>query len=57
MTDRGVRERFAAAGRARVETHHSWTNSMAKLDRIIEACLESHRAGGLPNSRNAAGRP
>lgn len=46
MADRGARQRLAMAGRARVETHHSWTHSMARLDRIIEACLERHRAGG-----------
>jgi sugar transferase (PEP-CTERM/EpsH1 system associated) len=54
MTDRAVRQRFAAAGRARVEIHHSWANSMAKLDRIIEACLESHEAGQLRLAQKAA---
>ena len=44
MSDGTARQRLAAAGRARVETHHSWARSMAKLDRIVEACLDSHRA-------------
>lgn len=43
MTDRAARQRLAKAGRARVQTHHSWPNSMAKLDSIIEACLEDHK--------------
>jgi hypothetical protein len=46
MTDRAARQRLAAAGRTRIETHHAWTNSMAKLDRIIESCLQAHQAGG-----------
>ena len=46
MTDQLTRQRFGAAGRARVETHHSWANSMAKLDRIIETCLAAPRADG-----------
>lgn len=45
MTDSTARQRLAEAGRARVETHHSWPNSMAKLDLIIEACLESRKIG------------
>jgi glycosyltransferase involved in cell wall biosynthesis len=56
MTDRAERQRFAAAGRARVETHHSWAKSMAKLDRIVEACLESHRAGERRQAPIAIGR-
>lgn len=43
MTDRAIRQRFARAGRQRVETHHSWANSMTKLDRIIEACLQDYK--------------
>ena len=43
MTDGAARQQLAKAGRARVETHHSWPNSMAKLDLIIEACLENRK--------------
>jgi len=43
MNDRAVRQRLAVAGRLRIETHHSWANSMAKLDGIIEACLARGR--------------
>ena len=56
MTDRAARQRLASAGRARVETHHSWARSMAKLDRIVEACLESHRAGERRQAPIAIGR-
>ena len=50
MSDRAVRHRFAATGRQRVETHHSWTNSMAKLDRIIEGCVQDYKRA--PRARN-----
>jgi sugar transferase (PEP-CTERM/EpsH1 system associated) len=53
MTDRAERQRFAAAGRARVETHHSWAMSMAKLDRIVEACLEGRKAGEGQRAQSA----
>ncbi len=33
------RARFAAAGRARVLSHHAWTSSMRRLDAIIDRCL------------------
>ncbi len=32
------RERFARSGRARVLSHHSWENSMSKLNLLIEKC-------------------
>ncbi len=34
------REKFAKAGRARMLQHHSWPNSMSRLDTIIGRCLE-----------------
>lgn len=37
--DRGERARLAAAGRARMLSHHDWGRSMQRLDRIIERCL------------------
>ncbi|WP_193369785.1 TIGR03087 family PEP-CTERM/XrtA system glycosyltransferase [Pelagibius marinus] len=45
MEDAAARQAFAVAGRARVESHHSWAVSLAKLDSIIGACLERHSAG------------
>ena len=57
MNDPVLRQRFAAAGRARIETHHSWTNSMARLDGIIETCIENHRASEPRHARKAAVRP
>ena len=35
LADRGERMRFAAAGRARILSHHTWPRSMDALDRII----------------------
>ena len=55
MTDRAARHRLAVAGQARVETHHSWANSMAKLDRIIGACLEGHHSHERRNPQRAMG--
>ena len=36
LEDRGERARLAAAGRARMLSHHAWERSMRRLDRIIE---------------------
>jgi sugar transferase (PEP-CTERM/EpsH1 system associated) len=33
------RRRLAAAGRARMQSHHAWASSMRRLDVIIEGCL------------------
>lgn len=38
------RDRLAEAGRARVLSHHSWPNSMVRLDAIIERCLKMSRS-------------
>ena len=35
-----VRQTLALAGRARMESHHSWQSSMQRLDTIINTCLE-----------------
>ena len=43
------RSRLAAAGRARMLSHHDWTQSMHRLDKIIEKCL-----GAARPSRRAA---
>jgi glycosyltransferase involved in cell wall biosynthesis len=42
MSSAGERARLAAAGRARVLSHHDWAASMRRLDGIVERCL----AGG-----------
>jgi polysaccharide biosynthesis protein PslH len=47
MGDRALRERYAAAGRSRVETHHNWTYSMRKLDQLIEGCVATYRRKGI----------
>ncbi len=39
------RGRLAAAGRARVLSHHSWPSSMRRLDGIIEHAFERKSAG------------
>jgi hypothetical protein len=42
MSDPAARQALGAAGRSRVETHHSWASSMVRLDRIIEDCLQRY---------------
>ncbi|MGF1630363.1 MAG: TIGR03087 family PEP-CTERM/XrtA system glycosyltransferase [Kiloniellaceae bacterium] len=44
MADPGERQRLALAGRARVESHHSWAGAMAKLDRIIVQTMNASAA-------------
>src|SRR3546814_14059043 len=39
MDDGAARRVLANAGRARVETNHSWARSMARPDRLIDDCL------------------
>ena len=42
ITENGAeRGRLAAAGRARVLSHHAWPSSMRRLDGIIERCRTS----------------
>jgi len=38
MSDKAERARLAAAGRARVLSHHAWPASMQRLDAIVERC-------------------
>jgi len=40
------RGRLAAAGRARMLSHHAWSSSMQRLDQIIQRCLASSRTPG-----------
>jgi glycosyltransferase involved in cell wall biosynthesis len=44
LDDEGERARLAAAGRARMLSHHDWESSMQRLDRIIERCLGAYPA-------------
>ena len=39
LNDRSERARLARAGRERMLTHHNWTQSMRRLDGIVERCL------------------
>lgn len=52
MNDPAARDALGRAGRARVESHHSWAGSMVRLDRIIADCLERYRQRGA-GSRQA----
>lgn len=52
MTDATERRRLAVAARERILSHHAWDQSMRRLDRIIERCLDAARAGiGNSNQR------
>ena len=42
LEDCNARDRLAAAGRRRVETHHNWEVAMARLDRLLEAHFAEH---------------
>jgi sugar transferase (PEP-CTERM/EpsH1 system associated) len=53
LDDPAERARLAAAGRARMLTHHSWDASMRRLDGIIDRCL---RACGARSRPTDAGR-
>jgi polysaccharide biosynthesis protein PslH len=39
MTDPAERRRLASAGRQRMLTHHNWSESMKRLDAIVERCV------------------
>jgi hypothetical protein len=39
LEDPAERRRLAAAGRARMLSHHAWPSSMRRLDTFIERCL------------------
>lgn len=41
VEDPAERARLAAAGRARMLSHHAWPRSMQRLDSIIERCLQA----------------
>jgi glycosyltransferase involved in cell wall biosynthesis len=42
------RARLAAAGRARMLSHHAWDASMRRLDGIIERCLRACAGASAP---------
>src|SRR3546814_19568789 len=54
MDDGAARRALANAGRARVETNHSWARSMARLDRLIDDCLQ--RRGSTEQRLASLGR-
>jgi glycosyltransferase involved in cell wall biosynthesis len=45
LDDPREREKFSAAGRARVLSNHSWKYSMGVLDTLIEDCLGRVHSG------------
>ncbi|MDL1859470.1 TIGR03087 family PEP-CTERM/XrtA system glycosyltransferase [Betaproteobacteria bacterium PRO7] len=55
LEDPSERARLAAAGRARVLSHHAWGSSMKRLDAIIDKCLASFVAPS-PASAGEGGR-
>jgi polysaccharide biosynthesis protein PslH len=55
LADPAERRRLAAAGRARVLSHHSWPASMHRLDAIIERCVGSYCATHAQQQQELAG--
>lgn len=51
MNEPTERQRLAIAGRERILSHHAWDQSMRRLDRIIERCLNAPRT--TTNNSNA----
>jgi sugar transferase (PEP-CTERM/EpsH1 system associated) len=45
-SSRAERQRLAAAGRARMLSHHAWDKSMRHLDDIIERCISNRATHG-----------
>jgi len=41
LDDRRERDRLSETGRARMLSRHSWPNSMRRLDRIVEHCVDN----------------
>ena len=46
LENRSERQRLAVAGRGRMLTHHDWSRSMQRLDRVIERCIAQFRGRG-----------
>jgi glycosyltransferase involved in cell wall biosynthesis len=49
------RRRLSLAGRERVLSHHSWAQSMQRLDRMIERCIAGFGASRLAAAQGQAG--
>ena len=47
-SDPAERGRLAAAGRARMLSHHAWDRSMRRLDAIIDRCIANRATHGAP---------
>ena len=43
VADPAERQRLSVAGRERMLSHHAWPKSMARLDTIVERCLQNFR--------------
>ncbi|MPZ46001.1 MAG: TIGR03087 family PEP-CTERM/XrtA system glycosyltransferase [Betaproteobacteria bacterium] len=56
LDDGNERTRLAQAGRERMLSHHGWSGSMQRLDRIIERCLAG-RSGRVQPSGSAEAGP
>ena len=50
----GERRRLSEAGRARMLTHHAWSKSMQRLDRVIERALAKHHHPAGAHASRAA---
>jgi sugar transferase (PEP-CTERM/EpsH1 system associated) len=48
------RARLAAAGRARILSHHAWPRSMQRLDELIAACVARHGAARPAHNKTLA---
>ena len=47
LDDPAEHRRLAEAGRARVESHHTWPAAMRRLDAIIDDCMARSRPGSI----------
>lgn len=54
LRDPDERRRFGEAGRARMESHHRWSSSMATLDKIIDACVAGKSQANKSQARALA---
>jgi hypothetical protein len=54
VASRDERARLAEAGRERMLSHHAWSRSMQRLDRIIERCVRNFARSRATNVRTPA---
>jgi glycosyltransferase involved in cell wall biosynthesis len=52
LDDKRLRHRLGAAGRARMLSHHAWSNSLQRVDAMIERCIASHVLGRATPQRS-----